>query len=95
MDFELVAGSAIGAIWAVVFIWAAGRIAVSAWRGKEWKPTQAAGLIGSAAFSSGLVLFVKNALPHDTIGIGAVLALAGGVVLTAVGLATDRDTKDR
>jgi hypothetical protein len=88
MFFEII-GFVFVAIYIILVIWGGGKIVVSAWQGRKWTPTQAAAVFASAAIASGIVLFVKNALPFDTVGIGAILAGFGGIVLWAAGKDAD------
>jgi hypothetical protein len=80
MFFEII-GFTFGAIWIILILWGAGGIIISAWQRGKWTPTQAAAVFASAAVASGIVLFVKNTLPSDTVGIGAILAGFGGIIL--------------
>jgi len=85
---EVVLGAALLIAWAVLFFWGAARVAISAWRGSDLDSGRASGFIAGTALAAGIILFSKNSLPFDMIGVGFVLAALGGFSVWAMGRAT-------
>jgi hypothetical protein len=76
---EIVLGTLFLIAWALLILWMTSRVAISAWIGKE--QGVAIGLLAGAALASGIVLFLKNSLPLDTLGLGFVLAATVTLIL--------------
>ena len=76
---EIVLGALFLIVWALLILWKIARVAISAWLGKD--QGVAIGLLAGAALASGIVLFLKNSLPLDTLGLGFVLAATGTLIL--------------
>jgi hypothetical protein len=84
VPIDLVSGAVLLGVWAIALIWSIVRTLRAARQGSDHQKGVATGLAIGCLTTAGILLFFKNALPFDTMGVGFVVALVGTAWLWAV-----------